>query len=341
MTRDGVPPASAPSFIDYAVVQLGWDQLETSPGAYDGGGWSTIDAALSTARMKGIRLRILTGGEAPDYVKQLGHAPISDLDAGIDCNQSGGVAVYIRQDNAGACIPFFWIRSADGGPDYLGAYESLMAEVARRYDGNAKLLEVVDSACSTLYAETFYRAHGDARSNARLTAAGLDYANDYDCHDQGLAIHHRLFRHARTSLAVNDWDIVGPLPDGGDWFTSWPLARALVDNWKDAGALGDGLVLQNNGFGHVETCVNNNYYCYIAATGGPDGYQTRTWARLAAYPDGGGSGVGFDEAMNTAINVLDADFIELPSGYQVVDAGALHAYDQGLEANWAACPQCQ
>ena len=73
------------------VVQVTWRELEPAEGRFDGPGCEKVEQA----RHQGfkIRLRILAGIHAPDFVKRLGGPGISDPEHKLDCTRSGGAAV--------------------------------------------------------------------------------------------------------------------------------------------------------------------------------------------------------------------------------------------------------
>ena len=150
----------------------------------------------------------LRGDPRSSFVKRLGGPGISAPEHNIDCSNTGGVAIWNPHDNVGGSIPRFWL------PEVLDQYEKLMQEVARRYEGAPDICEVVDSACMTVYAEPFYRAHADEGSNARLLfEAGINPLKKISRPIAGPSkIHNRLFKRTRTSLAVNQWDVIDESP---------------------------------------------------------------------------------------------------------------------------------
>jgi hypothetical protein len=322
MTRSGLPASGMP-FVDSAVIQVYWKDLESADQQFS---WSPIDTQIASLKAHGVvgaRLRILAGIRAPDWVKKKGHAAMSA--PGIDCSQSGGIAIYNAHDDVGACSTFFWTDAV------LDEYEELMQAVAARYDGDPFVREVVDSACMTVYAEPFYRAHADLGSNTRLWQAGLSLTADRACHERAIQLHDALFTRTRTSLAINTWDIIDGSTDHHT--TSWPEAKSFVD-WA-RGVMGGKLVLQNNGKGEsaTEQCLSGqtpstSYWCYLDAVPGPKGFQTETWDRL-----GGASGLY--QAIEGSLS-MGANFLELPGGYSAADPSTLADYDQALEGT-ACC----
>lgn len=303
-------------FMDSAVVHVLWKELETRAGAFDGPGWQKIETARKIPGIR-LRLRIMCGVHAPDFVKQLCGPGVSDPANGIDCSRTGGIAIFNPHDRRGGSIPRFWL------PEVLDRYEKLMTEVARRYEDAPQICEVVASGAMTLYAEPFYRAHRDAGSNERLFRAGLNFETDRAAHERVIRIHDRLFRKTRTSLAVNAWDIIDKSPPHvrSEFrpvfeFATW--ARQLM---------GARLVLQNNGTGPDARCPGNgpphsHQYCFLASAAGPKGFQTRTLQRL-------GGPEGLLTTLEAALK-MGANFVELPSGFSAVDEARLAACDARL-----------
>jgi hypothetical protein len=317
MPRD-LPSKQTWDFLDSVVVQVNWKDLEPAEGKYDGPAWEKIERARKEGYK--IRLRILCGIHSPAYVKKLGGPGISDAEHHLDASQTGCVAVWNPHDQKGGVIPRFWL------PEVLDRYEALMTEVARRYEDAPEIREVVDSACMTVYAEPFYRAHADAGTNARLFEAGLTFEKDKAAHERAIEIHEKLFKKTRTSLAINSWDVIDDSPSHHHAtfsptydFAGWAREK-----------LGQRLVLQNNGTGvdaHVgpKDTPQTNHFAYLSEVTGPKGFQTRTLQRL------GGNADGLFRTLDIALS-FGANFVELPSGYQKFDPEKLREYDQKLEA---------
>jgi len=193
--------ATLPAWMDSAVVTVPWSDLHRADGDFTGPGWEVIDRACAVPGMR-LRLRILCGVRAPDFVKRLGGPGIPDPEHGIGTVAGGGIAIWNAWDGAGGTVPRFWTDAV------LDRYEALMTAVAQRYEDAPSLCEVVDAACMTMYAEPFYRAHADGPSNQRLAAAGLTWERDRAAHERAMHIHERVFRRIRTALAINPWDVI-------------------------------------------------------------------------------------------------------------------------------------
>ncbi len=329
MTRDGLP-AVGWDFIDNAVLAAYWSDLKpTATGPYD---WSSIDsqlAKLAERGVTGVRIRIYVGRHAPSWVKKLYGPSVSSgpgESPSVDCSREGGIAVVNPQSDVAGCVPYFW------RPLALDAYEELMRQVALRYDNNEMVREVVDSACMTVYAEPFYRAHSELSSNKRLWDAGLSPTADRACHEHAIDIHNRQFVRTRTALAINTWDLLDPTQadyQRGSWEDAYSFATWAKDR------MGEKLELQNNGLGETssERCNLSpvdpaaSYWCYLKSVAGPKGFQTETWDRLA---DGGGTGAnGLYLAIDNALS-MGANSLELPGGYTGADKTKLRTYDTSL-----------
>ena len=317
MIRNYRPSEQTWPFIDSVVVDLGWDELETAADKFDGPGWATIEQACKVPGLK-IRLRILCGIHAPNFVKQLGGPGLSDSEHGTDCSKTGGIAIWNRHDSRGGSIPRFW------SPEVLDRYERLMTEVARRYENVPEICEVVATGAMTTYAEPFYRAHTDAGSNERLFKAGLNFEKDKAAHERVIRIHNKLFQKTRTSLAINAWDIIDASANHqrSDFKPVFEFA-----NWARQ-LMGQRLVLQNNGTGtdaRWHGSPDSNHFCYLSSIKGPKGFQTRTLKRL------GGNEAGLLKTLEITVQ-MGANFVELPSGYQNFSQAKLKDYDAKLRA---------
>jgi hypothetical protein len=217
----------------------------------------------------------------------------------------------------------------------LDAYEDLMTQVAARYEGNPMVREVVDSACMTIYAEPFYRAHAHLQSNQRLWNAGLTPDADRACHERAITIHAQQFVATRTALAINPWDLLDPTKTAYHYL-SWPEAHDFAVWARDL--LGGRLELQNNGLGETssERCTTSpvdplaSHWCYLQSIQGPKGFQTETWERL-----GGASGLY--SAIQNGLS-MGANSLELPGGYTGASMATLRSYDTDLETTPCCAP---
>jgi hypothetical protein len=317
MVRDLQPGQRLPDFIDSAVVQVDWAELEPKDQDFSGPGWAKIEAARH--QCGSLRLRIFAGTRAPVFVKRLGGPGISDPEHGTDATASGGIAIWNQWDKRGGTIPRCW-ESA-----FLDQYEELMREVARRYESAPEIAEVVASGCMTLYAEPFHRAHTDAGTNRRLRDAGLTFERDRAAQRRVIEIHARIFQRTRTSLAISTWDVIDPVTAA---HTSRFAPTAILTDWA-RGLMGERLVLQNNGAGIEADPLRgdrtSNHFAYLKAVAGPKGFQTRTLSRLGGVD-------GLYRVLDTIL-AMGGGFAELPTGFGVADTARLADYDARLEAN--------
>lgn len=165
------PLNAKPGIFGGLVVIASWKQLQpTGPSDFD---HSVIDQAMAGVRAYnernphkplGVKLRIWGGFEAPDWVKQIGGAPISTV-------HNGTPRVVGR----------FWL------PAYRQAWANLQKQLAARYDKWPLIKEVSITQCMSYTAEPFVipsdvvtplRAAGfnDAAYKTCLSNAVADYA---------------------------------------------------------------------------------------------------------------------------------------------------------------------
>ena len=166
-------------FIDDMTIQsTDWAQLEPRPGAYN---FSAIDQVLRAHPNAKARLRIYAGFRAPRWLDGV-----------------SGPCVPIRGGVSGisGCTPRFW---ADA---YLGRYARFTQALAAHYDPNPQVVEVINAACSTVFAEPFILGIGSDRASAqRLAAAGLNEASHRHCIQQSTASMDTAFQRTRMGAA--------------------------------------------------------------------------------------------------------------------------------------------
>lgn len=278
------PGSAAFRFIDHAVLGIDWSELEPAPDDFTGPGWREIDAAMRDHPGFKFRLRIAAGRAAPEWVKEL---------------EGGCVSVSQPASGLAACVPRFWTDA------YLDEYAELMVEVARRYDDDPRVLDVVNSACMTMWTEPFIRAGRDEGSNLRLFEAGLNEDSDKYCLRRSTREMVRAFERTRVSIATHlQWQIV--TEEGVE--PSWPKQRNMLNNLL--ALFGDELVIQNNGLGGDEGCVREQspvdateMWCWLAAIPYPKGFQTEGDRKLES------SGFVVQDAIRRALG-MGACFVE-------------------------------
>ncbi|HEX2235985.1 MAG TPA: malectin domain-containing carbohydrate-binding protein, partial [Actinomycetota bacterium] len=316
------PPSESMSFIDHMIIGATWAELEPADGSFSGPGWTRIDSMLSNHPNMKFRLRIMAGRFAPSWLKKMSGPALSG--SGRDCSREGGIAIVQPSNNISSCVPYFWRDVA------LTEYEELMAEVARRYEAEPRVLDVVNSACMTNWAEPFIRAGSHTASNTRLWRAGLNETTDRRCLERSMEIHDRLFARTRVSLATHvQWQIiVDPATDSNGVAPSWDKERVLLDGFRSR--YGAKLVVQNNGLGGNEGCASGDptsgLWCWMKAAATPKGFQTEGDSKLSAR------GYTVGHAVQQGI-AMGACFVE--HNQFGTDATQARSYDEQLKANCA------
>jgi hypothetical protein len=226
-------------------LNVPWSALENADQSFVGTGWSRIDSALAEPGTNGVKLRVMAGMYAPDWLK----------------NEVGSVRLDTRCCGS-ITVPEYWT------PEFQLQYQQLMVELAGRYDSNPKLLSVTDSACMTANAEPFIKGGPDA--GAQLYAAGDTQANELYCFQTSMATQMAAFSRTRTDLAGHlAWQI--PAPAGVD--SSWADERDLVDSFLEE--YGDKLIFQDNGLATqrcstatADPAIAPDLWCFMKAIGG-------------------------------------------------------------------------
>ncbi|WP_322937190.1 hypothetical protein [Nocardioides bizhenqiangii] len=234
-----------------ASMKLQWNAIETRPGVFD---FSAVDRALDAHPQVRFRLRFKAGIHAPQWVKE---------DAG------GCVLITPDSANGGSgCAARFWRRS------YRRDYLALMKAVAARYERDWQVVEIPNSACTTIYAEPFILGADDA-SLDRLWRAGYTKRKHGRCVRRTTGQMIRLFPRTRVSLAGHSrWQYIVARPGDerdGVREASWEAERRLLN--KLLAAHGRHLVLEDHGLGPDDReCrtpgqprrTAGSWYCYLA-----------------------------------------------------------------------------
>lgn len=268
--------------VDCLFVNVGWNQLEPSPGNFNGPGWATINTALGL-NPRGVRLRLYAGIFAPSW---------------LDNISGPSVFVDLPREGAGSGqVPRFWEDA------YWPRYRSFMAEVARRYETNPRVRDVVVSGAMTVNAEPTIRAGDDTASNTRLWNAGLNETTDRAAQRNALDVHADLFPTTRFSFAPHTtWQVIDGTTD--HMTLSWPKLRDLLNEFRDR--YGKRLVVQNQGPGlaipaSIATTTRQaagDLWEWLKADNGPLGYQA------------GFKGDDPTTVVNRCVNLTDCWFFE-------------------------------
>lgn len=361
MMRGGVPPTSEESYVTSSVAMLHWKDIQ--PSGPDDWDWSSLDHALgglANAGVTHVRVRIMSGGDAPAWVRRLGapdaaHPWFQGVmpKTTVDCSPTGGtdyggVAVQNIQGPT-ACVPFFWTTA------YLNAYESLMTHLRAQLDSSpqkyAIVSSIVDSACMAVYAEVFYRGQGVPETNENLWNAGLTHDRDIACQKTAITIHKNAFGATRrTAVAINNWDVVQgtPGPRGDYRTTVWQDATVWgtyeFAEWARAQLnFGNGSILevQNNGLHTSSECVaggtpTTSYFCFIAQYPRRHGFQTQSYQPSPLSPSG--ASLTLLQDLDNGLK-MNAQYIELPGGMTAADWRLMGCYNQHLlNGDPSPCP---
>ena len=149
------------------VVNVTWTQLQPSPNGPLTEN-NPIDQAILAARALGtgvgVKIRLLTGIDAPAWVKALDGGPVS---------------VYSTLDHVGGTIGRFWTT------DFGRAYDDLWDKLAARYDAVPEVREITASRCMTVFAETFLRDTSDPTTGQQPPGSRLLSHGGPDVHPAG------------------------------------------------------------------------------------------------------------------------------------------------------------
>jgi hypothetical protein len=213
---------SAGEVLDAMTVTARWADLQPRQGGPLERP-NVIDRALEQVRKapscRWVKLRVLAGVEAPQWVKQLDGPPVT---------------MELEYDGRQGSVPRFWT------PAYSAAYARLQRLLGEAYDDEPRIREVVMSSCTTFYAEPLLRQASDGVNVSALRAAGYDAEADATCQrEQFLA--HRAWRRTASSFALNPYDMV---PAVGPVAVDPQAALGFAEDCR--ALLADRCVLANN-----------------------------------------------------------------------------------------------
>jgi len=249
LDRDGQPPAGyIPTAVSGWVVKANWKDLQP---AADGpiAANNVIDQAIAAAHKLGVglKLRVYTGTNAPDWAKALDGGPVNVVDP---------------QDKEQGTIGRFWTD------DFGKAYADLEQKLAAKYDAVPEVREVVISRCTTFFAEPFIRDKGDKGSIANMLGAGFSFTADQTCHRQEIDAH-KVWLQTHSDV---DFSPYQNIEKKGVNSVDEGFTESMMDYCRTT--LGARCVLENNS---IRTPVQANYaamYDKIQAMGPPISFQT-------------------------------------------------------------------
>lgn len=264
--------------------------------------WDVIDSQLRAAKaagVRGARLRVTTGRDAPTWLAaQVGTYQVT---------QSSGEAPITYH------CPRWWT------PAYTATHLAFDARLAARYNADPFIHEVqIWAVGSTYSAETAIREFSDKAVIAAAVAAGFTTARDVaHCYAfvSGMAAHWTTTR--LTAWVPMAWQVL----DHGKVHRDMAVSLAYA---KHVRAAQRGAVIGIDNADQV-AYARDPTYTMVGALGGPRADQTATWEKLGSSP------------ANLLTTIRDAtaagvSSLELPWGYTHVTAGALRSAAAGMHA---------
>jgi hypothetical protein len=287
--RDGPPSKAFVGPVTAFVVNVSWSQLQPTPGGPLTPN-NPIDQAIAAATALGsgigVKIRLLTGIDAPAWVKALDGGPVS---------------VFSALDGQGGTIGRFWTA------DFGRAYDDLWEKLAAEYDAVPQVREVTVSRCMTVFAETFLRDTSDPTTVSNLLAAGFSATADQGCIQQEIA-DGSVWKQTRIGVAFNPYQEILP---GGIVRTNEAFTESMMQYCRTE--LRAQCVLENNSIrwppmGAAYTAM----YASIQTLGAPISFQTATAARIGSLT----------QTLQWAAGV-GANAVELPQGYETTPLATL------------------
>ncbi len=285
--------------VNAVVVSVDWKQIETSQGAYND---SVIDGQLSSAQSKGltVRLRVIAGTMAPDYVKKIGGTPIP---------------FYDHQAKVDTTIGRFWTTA------YQARWQALMSHLAARYDTNPVVREVNIGGTGTISAETMLTMGNDTvtgstiTNNSRLLSAGATETARRAALMNDITFMQHTWAHTHTTLFCHPYVTLEPTPKSSLSITE-EIVIAAYESDPGATVFGHTGASELTFKGQTHSTVLDMYEFFIA-----NSYPFM--AQTQAYSGGAkNEGVGDLSYVITWLAAHGGYSTELPSGWQY-DGGAL------------------
>lgn len=296
------PKSGFRAIVNAGVVTVAWSAIQPSADAFR---TDAIDTGIRKARNRGsrVKLRISAGVDAPAWAKTLDGPPpcIVDPPSTSNCKT----------------VPRFWT------PNFLAAWDALMAALAARYDGEALVSSVRIAACTTLTAEPFQRQVSSGENRRQLRNAGYTTALDEECHRRQLEIHAARWPTTTGELALHPFQ---RLTAGGFEHDQAFTRRMMV---LCRGLLTERCVLGHTSLGKTYPAGSpeRQMYADLADLGPPIWMQTASLQKL------GGTCRDLLAALDEGV-ARGSSSVELPLNYDdKCRPRDLEPFDRRLEAN--------
>jgi hypothetical protein len=298
--RDGPPPSNYTGVVSNFVVAANWSDLQPQP---DGPivRNNAIDRGIAEARameaahkglIVGIKLRVYAGIDAPDWVKNLGGAPLP---------------VFSPQSGVSGTVGRFWT------PAFGAAWDQFQSKLAAIYDTVPEIREQVIARCTTVYDEPFVRQR-EGISRAEFVAAGYTVAADETCQRQEIQEAAAVWHHTRSVLTLNPFQPLTAKPGTTDEaFTQQMMAYCRK-------LMGPRCVLENNSIrSPLQGGAYASMYTEIKALGPPIAFQTATMSKVG------------DLTATLAWAVSEgATSVELPAGFNRLTPSTFTSFASGF-----------
>ena len=187
----GTPPASFVSqkAVNGAVVQVNWSDVHTATSTFNR---SVVDSAIAYSMSTGVssvRLRIMGGQHAPEFVKQLSGGPLTLIQPSGTGNPNPG---------ASFTVPKWWTS------DVYNEKAELLTQLASWYESDSRVLDVTFGVgVTTEFDEWPIRQWGP---NAKAyEAAGYAVGLDEQAILTEVNLYHSLFKETRIYYADSLW----------------------------------------------------------------------------------------------------------------------------------------
>ncbi len=306
-------PAEYQPAVGIVVVSVDWRDLETAKGVYT---TAPIDTELKAAVDRGltVRLRVIAGTRAPDYVKRIGGAPIP---------------FYDHQAKEASTIGRFWKGT------YQARWQALMTKLAAKYDTDPAVRAVNISGTGTISAETMLTMGNDTlpgstvKNNDRLLAAGATETARRSALMKDITFMQKTWAHTHTTLFAHPYVTIEPKPK-----TSLAITEEIVTAAYDAApgktVFGHTGASEMTFKGVTHPAVLEMYQFFID-------HKYPFMAQTQAYSGGAkNEGVGDLAYVMTWLAKHGAYSTELPAGWQF-DPAALEALAPTTEMMRTSC----